>query len=972
MFRLNTLGTLELTDLHPAEAAAILAQPKRVAVLLYLALAQPAGWHRRDTLLGLLWGDLDGPRARNALSQALHHLRRGLGTDTLPGQGAEMVRVDPERLSCDAALFELVASSGQHAQALALYQGDLAPGFFIAEAPEFEQWLDGERHRLRDLARGSAIALATGRESAGDVSGAAAALRRAVQFHPEDEGTLRRLMRLLDRDGDRATALRAYEEFVVRLRSDLDVDPSSETQALARALRQPALAPALTTEAPPPPRVVAPLPSQSHSAPPPSPAAGPVSAKPSRRRGQFILLLMVIVLVVGVTQGQRLWNDRPHPANTGGGGEGVAVAPFRLAGADPSLAWLREGMVDLLAVKLSGGGGTRALDPRAVLAAWRGATGSDHGDLTPEDALLVTGRLGARRLVLGGVVGRADRLMISASLRAVPGGSELARAGVEGPADSLPEMVDRLAAQLLALDAGEGEQRLASLGVTSLAALRPYLAGQVAFRSGRYEVAVREYGRALQADSNFTLAALGLAAAGVWVPTGEQARRDALAVAWAGRVRLRPADRAYLIGLAGPRYPAEPTARERLEAWEHAAAIAPDRPDVWYEYGDVLYHKGALLGIGGSWDLARSAFQRAFRLDSTYSAASLHLFEMVTADGDRDAARKLAGQILRTDSTSEHADFVRWRTAVASDDAATRARLRATFGSMSFASLWRIIGTAQLEGVGLDDAALAAAELSRRPSNRDDRVASVGYLAELALNQGHPQEAARLVTELPPDDAARPLIDALYADGDSAPAVATARRLALGERRPLAADSRQRAFQLIDRCALVEWRLWHGDTTMTRTVLRDLRTVTDENAPWWAVGRVKVCAALIDALRAMQGGEVDAGGRLAVLDSVLELGLEVGVREPGNLASARLHEQLGDTAGAIAALKRREYHHRTGIPFLAARLGNLARLSAASGERDAAIAAARQYLALRSAPAPERRARADSVRALLGRLGGTR
>ncbi len=54
----------------------------------------------------------------------------------------------------------------------------------------------------------------------------------------------------------------------------------------------------------------------------------------------------------------------------------VAVLPFRVAGADPALQYLREGMVDLLAIKLTGEGGPRAADPRAVLSAWRRAGGS--------------------------------------------------------------------------------------------------------------------------------------------------------------------------------------------------------------------------------------------------------------------------------------------------------------------------------------------------------------------------------------------------------------------------------------------------------------------------------------------------------------------------------------------------------------------------------------------------------------------
>ena len=44
----------------------------------------------------------------------------------------------------------------------------------------------------------------------------------------------------------------------------------------------------------------------------------------------------------------------------------IAVAPFRVS-ADPSLAYLREGMLDLLSANLTGEGGPRATDPRASL-----------------------------------------------------------------------------------------------------------------------------------------------------------------------------------------------------------------------------------------------------------------------------------------------------------------------------------------------------------------------------------------------------------------------------------------------------------------------------------------------------------------------------------------------------------------------------------------------------------------------------
>ena len=55
MIELRALGTLALRDPNGEDLHSILAQPKRVALLAYLAIARPRCFHRRDTLLALLW-----------------------------------------------------------------------------------------------------------------------------------------------------------------------------------------------------------------------------------------------------------------------------------------------------------------------------------------------------------------------------------------------------------------------------------------------------------------------------------------------------------------------------------------------------------------------------------------------------------------------------------------------------------------------------------------------------------------------------------------------------------------------------------------------------------------------------------------------------------------------------------------------------------------------------------------------------
>src|ERR687891_2908960 len=92
MLRFHTLGSFELLEGQPPAVRLIPTQPKRLALLAYLALAHPRGFHRRDTLLALFWPELSGEEGRRALRQALHHLRRAVGQEAIETRADDQVR----------------------------------------------------------------------------------------------------------------------------------------------------------------------------------------------------------------------------------------------------------------------------------------------------------------------------------------------------------------------------------------------------------------------------------------------------------------------------------------------------------------------------------------------------------------------------------------------------------------------------------------------------------------------------------------------------------------------------------------------------------------------------------------------------------------------------------------------------------------------------------------------------------------
>jgi len=238
MIELRLLGSLSLTDPGREELPAILRQPKRLALLAYLAAATPRGFHRRDTLLALFWPERDAEHARAALSDALYALRRALGDGVILRRGDEEVGLAPDRFWCDAAAFEDAAEAGRPEEASDLYRGDLLAGFHLSDAPEFERWLEEARARFRDRATQAAWSLAGDNDGSARLPLAVRWARRGLALAPYDETGIRRLMALLDRKGDRAEAVREYEQFARRLAVDLELEPSAETVALAQAIRR--------------------------------------------------------------------------------------------------------------------------------------------------------------------------------------------------------------------------------------------------------------------------------------------------------------------------------------------------------------------------------------------------------------------------------------------------------------------------------------------------------------------------------------------------------------------------------------------------------------------------------------------------------------------------------------------------------------------------------------------------------------
>ena len=536
MLHLSTLGACNVRREGAVEISLDAQQPKRLALLAYLAAARPFGPHRRDVLTGLFWPELDDTRARAALRQALHGVRKTLGTDSISSRGLESVALSREFLTCDVWQVETAVAAGRHDRVLELYSGDFLLGLHVSEAPAFEHWVDGERARLRGIATTSAWILAdnSARTRSNELL---PVVRSALALSGFDERSLRRGMRILADAGDRASAIAVYERFAADLRRELEVDVDPETHALATELRQPLRAP-----------VRVPLVSSEVVAREPTPAkpAGGRAPLMTQRRVALVVATGLIALVAAAR-----YSSAPHAQADP---RRVEVSAFVNETAVPSLETVarratldaRDALAQTQGVVVTAGAGSGGTLVRAVLRS--------EGDSTVLRAEVVDVRSGAIvRTVVGPKTAAADA------------------------AGGLLLFNDRLkAAVATALYPGWGN---ALSEPPSYNAYQDFLTGMRDTKRERHQDAIASFRRAFAADSSFTAA--GLLAGMELYQVRRFAAADSLAKAIATHGNaLRPLDERLLewltLSLRGDRIGAR-------AAMQTVVTLAPSADLAWLQ-----------------------------------------------------------------------------------------------------------------------------------------------------------------------------------------------------------------------------------------------------------------------------------------------------------------------------------------------------------------------------------------------------
>ena len=249
---LRLLGGFALSrDGQPCE----LAYGKGRALVAYLAV-ETGRAHSRTELASMFWPSLGREAALTNLRQVLGDLRRALaardGEESPLQVGREYIRIDPDGLEIDATEFSAGAAEcpASHTstdcaaclvqmEALAgRYRGAFLAELELPECLNFEAWLQGRREDYRHCALGLLARLIECHERSNAYDKALPFALRFVELAPTNEEGLRRVMRLLALNGQRADALAHYEACRRVLQDELGIEPARETLALAQRIRR--------------------------------------------------------------------------------------------------------------------------------------------------------------------------------------------------------------------------------------------------------------------------------------------------------------------------------------------------------------------------------------------------------------------------------------------------------------------------------------------------------------------------------------------------------------------------------------------------------------------------------------------------------------------------------------------------------------------------------------------------------------
>lgn len=216
--------------------------PTRAAQALLVYLLHQPHPVERERLIDMFYQASTPKQAAANLRSTLSRLRKELAPFLTITRQAVGIAPDAQ-IEIDSVTFAQQAAAEAWESALPLYQGDFLAGFYLREAPEFEEWALIERERLRLMAVEGLQKVAAEKRRQGDYWAALQVVTQLLGIEPLLEEAHRDKMMLLARTSQRPLALQQYQTAVSLFEREMGIAVAATTTALYERIMRLALPP---------------------------------------------------------------------------------------------------------------------------------------------------------------------------------------------------------------------------------------------------------------------------------------------------------------------------------------------------------------------------------------------------------------------------------------------------------------------------------------------------------------------------------------------------------------------------------------------------------------------------------------------------------------------------------------------------------------------------------------------------------
>lgn len=196
---------------------------KAEALIFYMVLYKQAS---RDTIVNLLWGDLEEAVAKKNLRNAVYSIKRIFNEEVLVSPKRSVIMLNPE-INVEVDIERFLSSNFE--ESIDVYKGDFLEGFYLKYEEHFEEWVLELREYYKDLYIHKLQEIIEVYESSRNITKLKKYCKALILVDEYNEKAYRTIMYSYKEEGKYDKAIYVYNKLLDLLKKELEVSPDEKT-----------------------------------------------------------------------------------------------------------------------------------------------------------------------------------------------------------------------------------------------------------------------------------------------------------------------------------------------------------------------------------------------------------------------------------------------------------------------------------------------------------------------------------------------------------------------------------------------------------------------------------------------------------------------------------------------------------------------------------------------------------------------